>query len=271
MDAKRLILAALCALPCAVAAQTVTLNPVADTTLYENSGAESNGVGEFLFVGRTAQPGTPRRRALLRFDLSSIPADAVVQSASLRMTMSRTITGDIAVGLHRASGAWGEGTSNASAQEGQGAPATAGDATWTLRVFPATAWGTVGGDASTTASAIATVGAMTGAYTWASNAALVADVQGWIAAPANNAGWQLRVDEGAPAPNAKRFNSRQNLVAGTLPELTVTYVAGGGGPQPPGPAGIPALGPAGLALLVLALSGFAAARFVRLRPARSRR
>ena len=100
----------------------------------------------------------------------------------------------------------------------------------------------------------------------ASTAALVADVQGWIAAPSSNAGWLLRVDETAPAPNAKRFNSRQNATAASVPQLTVTYVAGGVGPPPePGPAGIPALGPAGLALLALsmALAGLAATRWFR--------
>ena len=266
MHAKHLILAAACALPCTALAQTATFVPVADTTLYESSGEESNGLGEWLFAGRTAQPGTPRRRALLRFDLSSIPADAVVESVSLRMTMSRTITSDVPVGLYRAIGAWGEGTSNAGGQEGTGAPATPGDATWSQRVYPATPWTSPGGDAAATASATTVVGAMTGPYTWASTAALVADVQGWIAAPASNAGWLLRVDETAPAPNAKRFNSRQNATAASVPQLTVTYVAGGVGPPPePGPAGIPALGPAGLALLALsmALAGLAATRWFR--------
>lgn len=272
MDAKHLILAAFCALPCATVAQTATFVPAADTTLYENSGAESNGVGDWLFAGRTAQPGTPRRRALLRFDLSSIPADAVVQSVSLRMTMSRTITSDVPVGLYRAIGSWGEGSSNANAQEGIGAPATPGDATWTLRVYPATAWTSPGGDAAATASATTVVGAMTGPYTWASTPALVADVQGWIAAPDTNAGWLLRVDESAPAPNAKRFNSRQNPNAASVPQLTVTYVAGGVGPPPdPGPAGIPALGPAGLVLMAVALAGLATVRLRRRRPSRSPR
>lgn len=265
MDFPRLILAVLCILPVAAAAQsqTVTLAPAADTTLYENSGDESNGLGAFMFVGRTAQPGTPRRRALLRFDLAAIPADAVVQSVSLRLNMSRTIVGDVPVSLHRAIGAWGEGTSDASAQEGVGAPATPGDATWTRRVYPGTDWLAVGGDFIPTPSASVTVGAFTGPYTWASTAALVADVQGWIAAPASNAGWMLRADETLPGPSAKRFNTRQNTSAGTLPQLTVVYVAGGGPPQPPAISTIPALGPLGLALLALCLAGFAAAALAR--------
>lgn len=264
MRAMRLLLAALCVLPFAATAQSVTLTPAADTTLYENSGTESNGVGAWLFVGRTAQPGTPRRRALLRFDLAAIPPDAVVQSVSLRLNMSRTIVGDVPVRLHRAIGAWGEGTSDASAQEGVGAPATPGDATWTQRVYPATAWTAVGGDFVATPSASLTVGALTGPYTFASTAALVADVQGWVANPTGNAGWLLQVDENLPGPSAKRFNSRQNTTAGTLPELTVTYVAGAG-PPPVDVAGIPTLRPIGLALLVLSLLAFAAARLARRR------
>ena len=88
MHAKHLILAAACALPCTALAQTATFVPVADTTLYEGSGEESNGLGEWLFAGRTAQPGTPRRRALLRFVLMWL----VLTPTMLAITMTACAT-----------------------------------------------------------------------------------------------------------------------------------------------------------------------------------
>ncbi|MFK7960353.1 MAG: DNRLRE domain-containing protein [Phycisphaerales bacterium] len=204
----------------AAAGQTVALEPVADNTLYEDpSGSLSNGAGQHLFVGRTGD-GT-RRRGLLRFDVAAaVPAGATVTSAELRLYMSRTQAGPQNVGVHRAAADWGEGTSNAPGQEGGGAPASPGDATWIHTFSPGELWATAGGAFDTAASATQSV-AGNGTYGFTS-AALAADVQAWLDAPAGNFGWLLLGNE-ASGSTAKRFDSRENSFVDRRPQLVITY------------------------------------------------
>uniref|UniRef100_UPI0035B4BD31 DNRLRE domain-containing protein n=1 Tax=Promineifilum sp. TaxID=2664178 RepID=UPI0035B4BD31 len=112
----------------AVITQTVTLAPLKDNTLYESAtGALSNGAGQYLFAGQTANDLT--RRAALAFDLSGLPAGATVTAATLTLSMSKTIAGETPVTLHALQKAWGEGASDALGEEGAGAAALTGDAT----------------------------------------------------------------------------------------------------------------------------------------------
>ena len=208
------------AAPAAAITQTVTLTPAKDNTLYESAlGTISNGAGQHLFAGTTSDDKA--RRAVLAFDLGALPPGATVLSASLTLTMSRTITGDTPVTLHTLAAGWGEGTSDAIGEEGAGALATPGDATWRYTFFDTEEWAAPGGDFAPTPSATTVVGGA-GVYTWAAPA-LTADVAGWLAAPAANHGWILIGDESA-AGSAKRFESRESVPAGR-PRLTITYTA----------------------------------------------
>lgn len=76
-------------------------------------GSLSNGAGQYLFAGNTAQGAL--RRALLAFDLSNLPANAQLTRAALTLTLSRTnsFSGDQPHTLHRVLAAWGEGLSDA--------------------------------------------------------------------------------------------------------------------------------------------------------------
>lgn len=201
-------------------AQFVLLTPSHDNTLYEDSaGAISNGAGQHFFVGRT--PTGVLRRGLLRFDVvPAIPPGRPVFEVTLRLNMSRTGVGPTTIGLHRALASWGEGTSDAAGEEGSGAPATPGDATWLHRFYDTDFWTTTGGDFVAQPSATLTVGAE-GVYTWMSTNELVADVQGWLGDPASNFGWVLLADE--TTASTKRFDSRQNPVATVRPELMVAF------------------------------------------------
>lgn len=106
----------------------VTLTPAKDNTLYGGAQTFSNGKGSFFFAGRTALDSISR--AVIQFDVgSAIPAGSTITSASLRLYMSKTISGDQPVSLHKLSRDWGEGNSDAIGEEGQGAPAQPGDAT----------------------------------------------------------------------------------------------------------------------------------------------
>lgn len=188
--------------------------PVADTTIFADAtGAPSaadwdsvsDSQGGSLWLGTTA--GGFVRRALLRFDLSSIPAGQVVVSASLRLYETRSVD-DHEVHVHRLLAPWGEGPSNGGTV-GSGAPAQVGDATWRWSNFGVTEWAQRGGDFVAQSSAATLVGSAPAPYTWSSTPGLVADVQGWLNQPAANFGWILIGAEPADNRTAKRFDSLQ--------------------------------------------------------------
>jgi hypothetical protein len=204
---------------------TVMLTPSKDNTIYSES-TNSNALGN-LYAGRAgAAASGATRRALLRFDLTSIPAGATIISASLILIKNKggastTNPSD----LHKLSADWGEGTSfddpGASPGDGggDGATATTGDATWVHRFFNTSNWMVTGGDFLSSPSGSTVVNSTNGQYTW-SGAGLVADVQSWVDNPAVNFGWILRGDESITS-SAARFNSRESSTG--KPTLTVQY------------------------------------------------
>jgi hypothetical protein len=201
------------------------LAPSKDNTVFEEADS-SNGKGDYIFAGENLNgedPPPDARRALLAFAVSGdIPANAVIDSVRLTLNMSKThpSAGDRVVSLHRLTADWGEGDSDASFEEGTGAGAEPGDATWTFRFFNTDTWTTPGGDFVPGASAQQTVGGL-GFYTWWS-AEMAADVQAWLDTPASNFGWIVVGDE-SEATTAKRFDSRENPTAANRPRLTVYY------------------------------------------------
>ena len=200
---------------------TVILTASADNTIYQDNKDNSNGAGQNFFAGNTGgQTGSSPRRALLKFDLSTIPAGALVTSASLSLVVNRTQAGNESTTIHKVLASWGEGTSNAGTRDGGGTAATTDDATWTNRLHPGTPWGTPGGDFVATASATTIVGA-SGAYIFTAPT-VVADIQSWLTDPATNFGWIVKGNEGG-TQTAKRFASRQNSSLTAQPHLSITY------------------------------------------------
>ncbi len=221
-----LLLVLMAGLYCPVDAAQVVLQPIKDTTLYEDpAGTLSNGSGDHLFAGRVASTGDFRnRRALLAFDIAAnVPAGATIVSVTLNMRVSRTPTSNShPIALHRVNADWGESTSHAGGQEGGGIAAAAGDATWRYRFFSTDLWTTLGGDFQPIASVSTSVGPI-GDYTWNSTPQLVADVQAWLDSPATNFGWIMIGNETVPV-TAKRFNGKDFVGDPLLrPQLTVVY------------------------------------------------
>jgi hypothetical protein len=172
-------------LTCAALASANIINimPSKDNTLYEFDprGRLQQRARLHFFAGETGM--SELRRGVLAFDIAgSIPPGSTITAASLSVNMSRSPTNTAyVVELHKLLADWGEGTSIAPGEEGDGAPATTNDATWRHRFFDTIFWTTQGGDFSATVSASQSVGG-TGHYTW-SSAQMVADVQSWLEQP----------------------------------------------------------------------------------------
>jgi hypothetical protein len=206
------------------AQQQVVLTPIKDNTLYQTAdGSLSDGSGDYLFVGRVGSSGGGAiRRTLLRFDIpGTIPPSSTITSVTLTMNMSKSNAGPQTISLQKLTADWGEGTSNANANEGSGAPSSTNDATWIHRFFPATSWTKAGGDFSSVVTASIQVNSV-GTCSWGSTSQMVTDVQGWLTNPSSNFGWILIGNE-ATASTAMRFDSRQNGTVANRPKLTVTY------------------------------------------------
>ncbi len=229
-------------------AAAVALTPVADVTIFEENADASDAKSPSLFAGRNNRDAI--RRALLRFDVASaVPAGVVVSSATLSLSLTRSNSGFVLASLYSVSAAWSEGTSNAGTPGGSGAAATAGDVTWTRRIYPGTFWLNPGGDTASAASATTLIGSSLTDYVFTTTPQMVADVQGWLDQPATNFGWQLRADETQIAPTAKRFGSRESTDPGLAPLLVLTYDV-----NPAPSTGVPALDARMQAVLALLLA-----------------
>ena len=213
-------------------ADLVVVTPIKDNTIYEPNDDISNGAGARLFVGNT--DNEVKRRALISFDVpSNIPVGSTVNSATLRMNLNRAPdgAGTNDVTLHRLLADWGEGTSNANGQEGEGRAATDGDATWMYTFYNtgnpsgSPAWSAQGGEGDYVVSASATtpVGGREayGIHSWSSTG-MVSDVQAWVDTPHGNYGWMIKGEESG-AKTAKRFDSREGTDPPELPELEIDF------------------------------------------------
>jgi hypothetical protein len=209
---------------------SLILTPAADTTMIEVAPTNSNGGQDFFNTG-TTQNGT-RNRGIMRFDLDSLPANAVILSASVVISVVKLPAEPAAAApfsLHRMFRDWGEGTNTGILNIGQGSPASPGDATWTHAQFNTNAWAAPGGvpgvDFAGFESGSAFIYDIGGSpYTLGPTAELAADVQDWTQNPASNFGWLFLCDDEATRFTAKRFGARENPNPDARPQLILSYL-----------------------------------------------
>lgn len=210
---------------------TFVATAASDTSIFQNH-PDYNLGGTTLVSGTNQQYS--QSRALFSFDLSGIPADAIVTSVQVSLYVTRRPDPDQHGGpvnsdfsLYRALQNWTEGSGGAVT----GSPASTGDTTWGDLHYnmSGTNWATPGGqigtDFANTPSATTSVGDV-GLYLWGSSPELVGDVQSWLSSPASNYGFALISGSEGAAGTARRFASTEQsggLI--TAPTLTVTYQA----------------------------------------------
>lgn len=212
------------------AATTNYFSSVADASLLEV--APNNNLGGFAGMNAGTTQEYKRTRALFRFDLGSMPANAVVLSASVRVTVTREPgpgepSNSSTFGLHRLLRPWGEGEKNPAAQPGKGLPATPGEATWNHAFFSTNAWTSPGGasgtDFSGTESSFQLIyGTDTPTYVFENTPEMIADVSAWLQQPGANFGWLLRCSEEDTQSTARRFGTREDV--GNEPLLQLEYL-----------------------------------------------
>lgn len=194
---------------------TLTLQPSAatskDTALSEFNPNNNLGLSTDLFVSE--QTAGLRGRMLLQFDVSSIPASAVVVSATL--TLYNTGGGAArTINIHRALTDWFEGDAN-------NGTTTINGSTWNKKNHIGSVnWGAVGGLAGTdyASSPVASTSISgVGLYNWD----VLTDVAAFVAGSVTNRGWWVLTPSGQPGSS---FRSSDNAVdANTRPKLVVVY------------------------------------------------
>jgi hypothetical protein len=207
-------------------AGSITLIPSADTSLIEIAPTNNNGGQAWLLSGKI-QNDVYRVRALMKFDFSTLPTNAIVLSARVTIEVTRQPGDGLAnapFGLYRMLRSWGEGDKVATTVPGQGLPASPGEATWGHAFFPTNAWSVPGGASGVDFSDVESTfqfiyGTGQSPYRFESTPELVADVQGWVNNPQINYGWMLLCDDEATIFTARRFGSREDPNAPPLLEI----------------------------------------------------
>lgn len=212
-----------------VGAASVAIAPSADTTLIEIAPTNNNGAQAWVLSGKI-QNDFYRMRGLFKFDLTTLPTNALIQSVAFNIEVTRVPDEppvNSTFGLRRMLRPWGEGDKAATGLNppGQGRPATAGDATWLYAFFPTNEWSAPGGaeglDFSGTESSFEFIGGI-GTYRFPATPELVADVQDWVENPESNFGWMLLSNDEVTILTARRFASREDPDA--HPTLEIEYV-----------------------------------------------
>jgi hypothetical protein len=143
------------------------------------------------------------RRALLKFDLASIPPDACVGSALLKLKLIAVQSTARIFAAHRMTGSW-----------------TESGVTWSRR-DASNPWTTAGGDFVPLATAVTPSGTINGMILqWD----VTADVLAFVAGTVSDYGWVVK-DTTEIGGNEFRFGSRENGTATSRPQLVITFIA----------------------------------------------
>lgn len=181
---------------------SAAFSPAVDASIHSGG---PNPHGTSTILSGTRNNGATDR-GLLRFDLSSIPANAVFESARLRLhvVMIPRSPATSTFELFRLLTPWGADATWASATAG----------------VPWSGPGAVAGvDYAATASASQLV-TVSGPYEFGPEPRLIADLREWLNDPLANQGWLLKSDAEGTPQSARHFGSSESAQP---PELLIEY------------------------------------------------
>ncbi|MBF9253530.1 DNRLRE domain-containing protein [Pontibacter sp. 172403-2] len=196
----------------------VTITADKDNTINSTAPEGNDGASVVFRTGRTGSSGGDRlHRALLHFDLSSIPAGSTIDSAILTLHVIRTGEAVTGVALHRTTTNWSELES-----------------TWSHAVYPGTPWTTPGGDFEPNATA--STGNVSRNLGFLVIPNLTGDVQEWVNDSSSNFGWVLKIPDEEIPYSAKLIASREQDSEIYRPSLRIIYTLKDENPNPEQPA-----------------------------------
>lgn len=218
----------------------VTLTSVADTSLWQRATNHNLGGSDLLPAGTIGADGPFRRsRLLVRFDLSAVPANAEIESASVYFRVVRAPDPEKGSNNSPFTGrrvfkAWGEGNKSYTDPQTPMTStqlATAGEATWTHRFYgdDATIWTPAGGDfedddfAETASFEFFMLAGPDRDYVAALNTSGLQDLRDWLGDPESNFGWLLRTESETTGSTARQIASREYGTPAHRPQLTIVY------------------------------------------------
>ena len=176
-----------------------------DTYIKLSNTGLNYGASTSLLIDRES---TDLQRALLQFDLSAIPTNATITSATLTMQATQ-IDGQLNISVYEMLRAWVEGS-------GSGA---AGAANWNQSA-PGTNWTSAGGDFNATAVANLNTNT-TGQHSWS----ITSLVQAWVNGSKTNYGLMVASPDGG----GNRTATYDSSEGATPPKLVISYTV----PLPP--------------------------------------
>ena len=164
------------------ATQSVVLASIADADVNEAKPNKNYGSGKLMVVNSDAGGN---RRVYLRFDLSTIPVNSTIQSATLSVCAQATPKSTRTYEIHRATEDWNETS-----------------VTWNSQ--PA---------AVPAASAVSSIPASSGCMAWS----VETDVQSWTDGSAGNYGWRINDSvENATKSLQTKFKTLEDASGPTL-------------------------------------------------------
>jgi len=153
------------------------------------------------------------RRSLVKFDLSSIPAVACVNSATLRLTLAAVQSPEQTFAVHRLTQSWTEGAPGSIIIIG-----STNGASWSRR-DGVNSWTAPGGDFVATATATVPTGTTNNVtLQWD----VTADVRAFVGGTAPNQGWLVK-DSHEGAGKEFQLVSREATITGNRPQLQITF------------------------------------------------
>lgn len=179
----------------AASSETEVLTAVADTYIDAAKAGSNDGDATTFSIWNRFQGKDSRQFGLLLFDVSSIPSNATITSASIDLVQSNDVAG--LVDIVEVSNSW-----------------TENDATWTNSnaLVGSTSYGSESAPGTTGASVPSLI----------LNSAGLAKVHGWIATPASNYGFGVKTTNTANKANIDLY-TREHGTPANRPKLTLSY------------------------------------------------
>jgi len=182
----------------------ITLYPSQDSFLDSSSPQASGGDSPVLYVSGKAGG---IERAIILFDMSAVPIDTNITSATFYLYKHPFGEGTRTIGLHRVNSSWGEsGVSWISTGNGSD-------------------WATAGGEFAAERSAVKDVSASS-SEDWVSWN-VTRDVVNFLADPGSNNGWIVKDEDETAATGAEWAFSSKESSESERPKLVLTYETAG--------------------------------------------